>query len=550
VPPARPSPPAIAAAATALGFAAVTALVTSWSGVDAFDARFAPPRIEPASAWGQILQSAAISTAPVTNQIIVVIGLAVWAWNHRLRRLAVAMLSAYTVTMALTELVKHTVLRPRPDSPFAGTLVQGGYAFPSGHVSGAVIVALMAVTILVKQRGSGARLWLAHAVAVLAVAGVALDRWAMGAHSVTDLAGGALLGLAVGYTALALGNPLSPGLARGPAPALEPPPPAALAVAEPALPAVVYNPAKFTDLSLFRRRLDFELRRHGWGEPVWLETTVAETGMSQTRQALDQGAGLVVAAGGDGTIRAVCEGLLGSAVPMTLVPSGTGNLLAHNLGIPLDQDAAFAIGLGGTPTPLDLIRVRSDGFEGLCTVMGGMGIDAAAMAGTRPDLKKLVGNVAYAVSILQQFRGEPFDVLVTLDDHEPVARVALMAMFGNVGGTQTPFLLFPAAKYDDGLLDLLVSAAIRPRDWAVMATEIIAGSVPATPARKEARPAPPQDLPPPSGGPEPLEYAQARQVRFDASRPVPFEVDGDAIAEVTWLEAECLPAAVRVMTRA
>jgi len=125
-----------------------------------------------------------------------------------------------------------------------------------------------------------------------------------------------------------------------------------------------------------------------------------------------------------------------------------------------------------------------------------------------------------------------------------------MAMFGNVGGTQTPFLLFPAAKYDDGLLDLLVSAAIRPRDWAAMATGIIAGSVPATPARKEARPSPPQDLPPPSGGPEPLEYAQAHHLRFEASRPVPFEVDGDVFGEVTWLEAECLPAAVRIMTRA
>jgi diacylglycerol kinase family enzyme len=120
-----------------------------------------------------------------------------------------------------------------------------------------------------------------------------------------------------------------------------------------------------------------------------------------------------------------------------------------------------------------------------------------------------------------------------------------MAMVGNVGGTQTPLQLFPAAKPDDGLLDLLVNSAVRPREWATFAGEIIAGSVPQVVGRGHREV--PQDLAEAEGTPEPLEYAQAKKVRFETDAPVPFEVDGDAIGSVTWLEAEVLPGAVRVV---
>ncbi|MDR1806969.1 MAG: phosphatase PAP2 family protein [Propionibacteriaceae bacterium] len=523
----------------ALGFATLLILYETWPGLGRLDATLAAPAVAPASTAGQLLAALALVASPVV-QCVALLVLAVWAWTHRLRRLGVTMLAAMTVALSLSTLVKHAVARPRPDSPFAGTLAQTGWSFPSGHVTGATVLALMIVTLRLRQRGSEVRLWASDLLAVAGVAVVAFDRWAMGAHHVSDLAAGLCLGLAVGCGALEVGHAIRPVT-----PSRLPTAPAVPAVTVGGRPLahVVYNPVKFPDLSLFRRSLEYELRRHGWGEPVWHETTVADPGTGPARLAVAAGAGLVVAAGGDGTVRAVCEGLLGGDVPLAVVPSGTGNILAHNLGLPLDQEAAFAIALDGTPRPLDLVRLRAPGFTGLSTVMSGMGIDAAAMAGTRPDLKKLVGNAAYVWSIVQQLRGEPFDLRVTLDGHEPVTRSVLTAMIGNVGGTQTPIQLFPAARPDDGLLDLMLWAPASPLDFAKTTGAVLAGSVPAL-----APPAdPPHDLAP--GVPDPLEYAQAATVRFDAARPVPFQIDGDAIEETTWLEAEILPGAVRVMTR-
>jgi diacylglycerol kinase family enzyme len=223
--------------------------------------------------------------------------------------------------------------------------------------------------------------------------------------------------------------------------------------------------------------------------------------------------------------------------------------LAHNLGIPLDHEAALVLACDGRPWPLDLIGLTAPGFSGYSIAMAGMGMDAAAMAGTRPDLKRLVGSAAYAVSIVQQLGGTAFPLVITLDDHEPVQRRALTAMIGNVGGTQVPIQLFPAARPDDGLLDVLVSGPTTTRQWAKVTTDLIAASVPTPALRDKDSPSvPPLDLTGELGGPvEPLEYAQGRRVRYETATPIVYQVDGDAMGETTWLEAVIVPGAVNVI---
>ncbi|GGF16173.1 diacylglycerol/lipid kinase family protein [Subtercola lobariae] len=95
----------------------------------------------------------------------------------------------------------------------------------------------------------------------------------------------------------------------------------------PKVAAVVYNPIK-VNIEVLRAHVEAEATSAGWGETVWLETTVEDGGQGMTTKALEQNVDMVFAAGGDGTIRAVAEGLQGSSTPMALLPSGTGNLLA------------------------------------------------------------------------------------------------------------------------------------------------------------------------------------------------------------------------------
>lgn len=97
--------------------------------------------------------------------------------------------------------------------------------------------------------------------------------------------------------------------------------------------ALVYNPTK-VDADDLRARVERAAKDAGWSEPLFYETTVDDLGDDVTRQALKEGVNAVLVAGGDGTVRAVAEAMTGTGVPLTIVPSGTGNLLARNLLLP------------------------------------------------------------------------------------------------------------------------------------------------------------------------------------------------------------------------
>ena len=127
------------------------------------------------------------------------------------------------------------------------------------------------------------------------------------------------------------------------------------------LACLVVNPSKPRVTAAVRSLLEDELREAGYAGPVWLETSVSEPGTMQARLALAAGARLVVAAGGDGTVRSVAAGLAGTGAQMGIVPLGTANLAARNLGVPVgDARAAARVVAHGVDLPADMAWVRTE----------------------------------------------------------------------------------------------------------------------------------------------------------------------------------------------
>ena len=125
--------------------------------------------------------------------------------------------------------------------------------------------------------------------------------------------------------------------------------------------AIVANPSKIDDPASVRRQLTAELDRAGWAEPLWLETTVEDSGTGQTQQALRAGVDLVCALGGDGTVRCVADRLIGRPTPLAILSAGTGNLLARNLRVRHKSYAAsLRTALHGRTQVIDSMQIALD----------------------------------------------------------------------------------------------------------------------------------------------------------------------------------------------
>src|SRR5690606_5742797 len=131
--------------------------------------------------------------------------------------------------------------------------------------------------------------------------------------------------------------------------------------------AVVYQPMK-TDVQALRSAVARAEARAGWAPTRWYETEQADAGVGAAGRAVADGASVVLGAGGDGTIRAIAEGLSRTQVPLAIVPQGTGNLFARNLGMPLgDIGTAVEAAFFGRNRQIDLGRmtiVRPANAEG------------------------------------------------------------------------------------------------------------------------------------------------------------------------------------------
>ena len=155
--------------------------------------------------------------------------------------------------------------------------------------------------------------------------------------------------------------------------------------------AVIVNPNRVEGLDELRALIETRLADAGWPVPAWLETTAEDPGTGQARQAVEDGAEVVFVSGGDGTVRACIEGLVGTDAALAVLPGGTGNLLAGNLGIPPRPEDGIRLALDRGRRALDVGEVDGQAFA----VMAGMGLDAAMMEDAPTALKAKAGPLAY-----------------------------------------------------------------------------------------------------------------------------------------------------------
>jgi diacylglycerol kinase (ATP) len=291
--------------------------------------------------------------------------------------------------------------------------------------------------------------------------------------------------------------------------------------------AVIVNPAKSVGPAL--KGAIFRLcETQGWAEPLWLETTVEDPGAGQARQALEAGVDVVIAAGGDGTVRCVAEVLAGTGTPMGLVPLGTGNLLARNLGVDIsDPISACYDVLNGTEKSVDVVKasVNRSGEAQVFLVMAGLGYDAAIMADTVDVLKDRMGWLAYVEAGIRKLPGKPVRAAISVDGGAPVRRRIRSVMIGNCGRIMGGIEIFPEAKVDDGVLDLLILAPRGRLGWLGVVAGIFGRNKSET---------------------ESVEYFQGKSAEITLEQEQEFQLDGDHLGTGTHLAVTVDPDALRI----
>jgi diacylglycerol kinase (ATP) len=313
--------------------------------------------------------------------------------------------------------------------------------------------------------------------------------------------------------------------------------------------AVIFNPTKHGVAVLRSAVAQAESRQH-FAPSLWIETTVDDPGKGMARAAVDAGVDLVIAAGGDGTVRSVAAGLRNTGVPLGLVPLGTGNLFARNLDIPVnDQDDAIVLAFSGYDRAVDVIvaditRPGGQTESHVSLVMAGIGIDAAMISNTNPELKKRLGWLAYVDAGLRAIpASKPFRVVHRLDTGRHHRSRVSSILVANLGYLPGNIELIPDAEIDDGKLDVVV---LQPRNavgWLFIWRKVTWEN---RVLRRSAIGRQFIDL---TGGNRRREivYSRGRVVRLDIEgAPEEFEIDGDEFGSIVSAVFRVDPAALIV----
>jgi diacylglycerol kinase (ATP) len=248
-----------------------------------------------------------------------------------------------------------------------------------------------------------------------------------------------------------------------------------------------------------------------------LQTTRADPGPGQARRALDAGAEVVVVVGGDGTVRLVAGEVAGSGVPLGIVPTGTANLFARNLGVrPWALRRNVATALAGTPHAVDVgwsrhRRGNAWSAEEPFLVVAGIGHDAATVLATHHGLKRRLRWPAYLIAGAKHLLSDPIPMHVAADGRHGRDVATWCVLAGNCGRLPGRIVVFPDARPDDGVLDTLVMPLTRWWQWAGVAAKGVLH------VRRDVAA---------------LSYGRAHDLIVRPASPQPLHLDGDAVEAV------------------
>lgn len=290
---------------------------------------------------------------------------------------------------------------------------------------------------------------------------------------------------------------------------------------------VIYNPAKVGDKDEFTAALNAAAQKHDF-IVEYLTTSVDDPGFAMAAQAREMHPDLVIAAGGDGTVRVVSTEMRHSEIPVAVLPAGTTNLLARNLNVPLDMKAAMELAFTGQRVKMDIVKVHNENSRKpwYFTGMAGIGIDAEVMHHVDEGLKKVVGPVAYVMSFFKQVDNSVHRCLFRIDGHRVLKRNVIIFMVGNTSQLTGGIQLFPKATPYDGSLDLLVGAPQGVGGWWRVVKNVVLKL----------------------GRHSTLEYFSGKRFEVLLRKPTVWEMDGDPEAAARHWVFQVVPQAVTVVT--
>jgi diacylglycerol kinase (ATP) len=263
------------------------------------------------------------------------------------------------------------------------------------------------------------------------------------------------------------------------------------------------------------------LQEAGVDDLIWHEVPKSRKAPKQARRAVAAGADLLLIWGGDGMMQRCIDAVVGSKVTLGVLPAGTANLLATDLGIPRDLGQALKIALDGSDRVLDVGRLNGEHFA----VMAGAGLDAQMIAQADSAAKKRLGRLAYVRTGLRAVGTDAQKVTIRVDGTPWFKGSASCVLVGNVGTASGGLVVFDDASPDDGLLDVGVVTAEGFAAWLRVLARVVRRQAPRSPF---------------------VSVTKARKIDVRFAKPVRYEMDGGARTKTRRLEFKIVPKAVTV----
>jgi diacylglycerol kinase (ATP) len=267
--------------------------------------------------------------------------------------------------------------------------------------------------------------------------------------------------------------------------------------------------------------LRLALAAHGVPDPTWYEISKSKQATPLAEKAVADGVTLLIIWGGDGTVQRCLDAVIDRDIAIAVIPAGTANLLASNLGIPDDVGAAVRVGIYGDLRPLDVGVLNGKRFA----VMAGVGFDAHMMLIADGGLKERWGQFAYVWAAIRATRIASQRVIITVDGSAWFAGQAAGILLGQMGTLTSGLVAFPDAVPDDGQLEVAVITADTWTHWLRVLYRLVSGHPERSPLARTTR---------------------GSTVDITLDQATPYELDGSPRKAKKSLRASIEPAAITV----